>query len=80
MPKIVGYYQEAPMSASSGFGAGILDLVGGQEAVNQMARNAAQAALPVIEEKLNEKLLYAGIAAGVAYVGLVALILVRTAK
>jgi|GEM_PF-2537329 len=76
MPKIVGYY-ETPMN---GLGAGLTDLFGGQEALNQAARAAASASLPVLEEKVNEKLLYAGIAAGVAYVGLVALILVRTAK
>ena len=68
MAKILGY-QTYPVS---GLGAGLADLFPGlsQDAIGAVARNAAQSALPVIEEKINEKLIIAGAVAAVGFAGL----------
>lgn len=70
MPKIVGYYDRP----ASGVG-GIADLLGLSPAAMQDAgRQAAEGALPVLEEKINEKMLIAGVAAAAGFAGLAALI------
>lgn len=64
MAKIVGYY-----SPGHGLGAGLLDMLGAG-GIDAAAKSAALAALPIIEEKINEKLVIAGIAAAVGFAGL----------
>lgn len=67
MPKIVGYY-------GSPYGAlgdtPIADLLG----LNRLTQQALASALPVIEQKIDEKLKIAAIGAGVGFVSLAALI------
>ena len=72
MPKIVGYYDHP----YQGLGAGLTDLIPGfsQASLEEVGRKAAAGALPVIEEKINEKMLIAGGVAAVGFVSLAALI------
>jgi len=71
MPKIVGYYGHD----KSGLGAGITDLLGLSPGnLQEFGRQAAEGAIPVIDEKINEKMLIAGAAAAVGFAGLAALI------